>query len=149
MSDPETAAANALGASVAPPPPPKPDGTPQPAATGRMCSNGCGKQAGTLECPKCQAYVALAGPFVRSGGREVDGVREAEEGISEVERGGWRLRGEAGRGETQGIRRRPGSACRAEEALGKGGRSRKPPSDARSADGPFSAGVAGTKSSSK
>ncbi|BGP54108.1 Methionine aminopeptidase 1 [Rhodotorula sphaerocarpa] len=62
MSDPETAAANALGASVAPPPPPKPDGTPQPAATGRMCSNGCGKQAGTLECPKCQAYVALADP---------------------------------------------------------------------------------------
>lgn len=57
MSDPSTAAANALGASVAPPPPPKEDGTPQPVATGRMCTNGCGKQAGTLECPKCQASV--------------------------------------------------------------------------------------------
>ena len=57
MSDPSTAAANALGASVAPPPPPKQDGTPQPVATGRMCTNGCGKQAGTLECPKCQASV--------------------------------------------------------------------------------------------
>ena len=59
MSDPSTAAANALGASVAPPPPPKEDGTPQPVATGRMCTNGCGKQAGTLECPKCQALVLV------------------------------------------------------------------------------------------
>lgn len=60
MSDPSTAAANALGAAVAPPPPPKADGTPQPVATGRMCTNGCGKQAGTLECPKCQASVPYA-----------------------------------------------------------------------------------------
>ncbi|KAG0659496.1 Methionine aminopeptidase 1 [Rhodotorula mucilaginosa] len=62
MSDPSTAAANALGASVAPPPPPKEDGTPQPVATGRMCTNGCGKQAGTLECPKCQA-LGVSGSF--------------------------------------------------------------------------------------
>ncbi|POY70888.1 hypothetical protein BMF94_6065 [Rhodotorula taiwanensis] len=63
MSDPSTAAANALGAAVAPPPPPKPDGTPQPAATGRMCSNGCGKQAGTLECPKCQGQQCFASNY--------------------------------------------------------------------------------------
>lgn len=27
------------------------------ATTPRMCANGCGKKAGTLECPKCKEYV--------------------------------------------------------------------------------------------
>ncbi|GEM11708.1 methionyl aminopeptidase [Rhodotorula toruloides] len=61
MSDPSTAAANANGAAVAPPPPPKEDGTPL-AGSGRMCSNGCGKEAGNLECPKCQS-LKISGSF--------------------------------------------------------------------------------------